>query len=134
MGPKPSPLPLPALLSQSLVAFTIELDNEFEHRMRHRTTRPAAGVGTERGPWLTSVAMWSNCLRYVTEDGVTVGELARLARTGTNLDGMRRWGWVSVEPDPLKGGRRPPRPNAVLRPTSAGLQAQAVWPPLFPLV
>ena len=33
------PLPLPTLLSQPLVAYTIEFDNEAEHRMPHRTTR-----------------------------------------------------------------------------------------------
>ena len=31
-------LPLSALLSQTLVAFTIEADNEAEHRIPHRTT------------------------------------------------------------------------------------------------
>jgi hypothetical protein len=31
-------LPLSALLPQTLVAFTIEFDNEFEHRIPHRTT------------------------------------------------------------------------------------------------
>jgi hypothetical protein len=31
-------LPLPAPLSQALVAFTIELDNEVEHQMPHRTS------------------------------------------------------------------------------------------------
>jgi hypothetical protein len=47
------------LLSQTLVAFTIELDNEFEHRMQHRTT---AGGG-KRGRWLVSLVLWSNCPR-----------------------------------------------------------------------
>jgi hypothetical protein len=32
------PLPLSALLSQVLVAFTIEFDNEAEHRLPHSTT------------------------------------------------------------------------------------------------
>jgi hypothetical protein len=31
-------LPLSALASQALVAFVVELDNEFEHQMPHRTT------------------------------------------------------------------------------------------------
>ncbi len=35
----PPPPPLPTLLSQALVADTIELDNEAEHRLPHRTTR-----------------------------------------------------------------------------------------------
>lgn len=33
-----SALPLSSLVSQALVAFTIELDNEFEHRSPHFTT------------------------------------------------------------------------------------------------
>ena len=49
------PVPLPTLLSQALVAYTIEFDNEAEHRMPHRTTR---GTGPRlRGVWLVSMAM-----------------------------------------------------------------------------
>ena len=39
MGTVSPSLPLPTLLSQALVAHTIELDNEAEHRLPHRTTR-----------------------------------------------------------------------------------------------
>ena len=46
-------LPLPTLLSQLLLAFTIEFDNEFEHRAPHRTTSGGTG-GRRRGPWLVS--------------------------------------------------------------------------------
>jgi hypothetical protein len=53
-------LPLTALLSQTLVAYTVEFDNEFEHRMPHRTTISAASAGG--GPWLVSMVMWFNCL------------------------------------------------------------------------
>jgi hypothetical protein len=54
--------PLPTLLSQALVAFTIEFDNESEHRIAHRTRRgPAAGV---RGPWLVSLATWANFMQW----------------------------------------------------------------------
>ena len=55
-------LPVSALLSQLLVALTIEVDNEFEHHMRHRTSNHGA---SGRGPWLTSFAMWGNFLRFV---------------------------------------------------------------------
>jgi methyltransferase (TIGR00027 family) len=55
--------PLPALLSQALVAFTIEFDNESERQIQHRTTSgPAAG---SRGPWLVSRAMWANFMRFI---------------------------------------------------------------------
>jgi methyltransferase (TIGR00027 family) len=53
-------LPLSALLSQALVAFTIECDNEFERQMPHSTTSQGRVPGA---PWLVSMAMWSNCLR-----------------------------------------------------------------------
>jgi len=44
----PAALPLSALLSQALVAFTIEADNEAEHRLPHRTDlRPRARFA----PW-----------------------------------------------------------------------------------
>jgi hypothetical protein len=42
-----NPFALSALLSQALVAFTIEFDNEFEHLMAHRDPgrgRAAAAV------------------------------------------------------------------------------------------
>src|SRR5205085_1639697 len=91
-------LPLSALLSQVLVAFTIEFDNEFEHQMPHRTTKHGATPGSPYAPWLVSLAMWSNCMRFVGEEGITLGELQRLARTTTNLAGMQRWGYILVEP------------------------------------
>jgi hypothetical protein len=64
--------PLPTLLSQALVAFTIEFDNEFEHRMPHRTTNHGStNHGSKRGsrqdPWLVSLVMWSNCMRFAGE-------------------------------------------------------------------
>ncbi len=85
---------LSALLSQTLVAFTIEFDNEFEHRMPHRTS----DYGGDSAPWLVSMAMWFNCMRYVGEGGISVKDLERAARTHTNLDGMRRWGYVTISP------------------------------------
>ena len=85
---------LPTLLAQTLVAFTIEFDNEFEHRMPHRTNY----FGGDMGPWLVSMAMWFNCMRYVGEDGISAKDLERAARTRTNQDGMRRWGYVTTSP------------------------------------
>lgn len=112
-------LPLSALLSQALVAFTIEFDNEFERRMPHRTTRH----GSAAGPWLVSMVMWSTCMRFAGDDGVTLAELEDLARTPTNLNGMQRWGYVTVEPRP---GASP-----LIRATSKGRMAREVWRTLF---
>jgi DNA-binding MarR family transcriptional regulator len=120
-------VPLSALLSQVLVAFIVECDNEFERRMPHSTTSHGRTPGA---PWLVSMAMWSNCLRFVGEEPITVGELERCARTGTNLDGMRRWGYIDIRPDPDDRRARPPRRDLAVRATAAGLRAQQVWLPL----
>jgi DNA-binding MarR family transcriptional regulator len=123
-------LPLSALLSQVLVAFVIEFDNDFERQMPHRTTDHGRTQGQGKVPWLVSMAMWSNCMRFVTTDGITVGELARRARTGTNLPGMQRWGYITIAPDPADTRPKPPRSGWVIRATASGRRAQQVWLPL----
>jgi hypothetical protein len=122
-------LSLSALLSHALVAFTIELDNQAEHRLPHRTTNHGA-ASQGNGAWLTSVAMFENCLRFVTDQPITVGELETLARTGTNLDGMRRWGYITIDGTAEKIHHGRPGPGAVLRATARGLQARQIWLPL----
>jgi DNA-binding MarR family transcriptional regulator len=124
-------LPLPTLLSQTMVAFTIEFDNEFEHQMPHRTSNHG---GSGQGPWLVSMAMWSNCMQFIGEEGVPAGKLADLARTPTNLNGMVRWGYVVVAPDPADNRPKPPRSQWVIRATPKGRMAQEVWRPLFSVI
>ncbi len=124
-------LPLPALLSQVLVAFTIEFDNESERQIPHRTTAHGASPGSLHAPWLVSLAMWENCMRFVGEEGVTIRALEELARTATNLNGMERWGYVTVEPNPADTRPKPPRRDWVIRATPAGRKAQEIWRPLF---
>ncbi|HEX4259187.1 MAG TPA: hypothetical protein VH089_29135 [Streptosporangiaceae bacterium] len=124
--PLTGPLPLPTLLSQALVAYTIEFDNEAEHQMPHRTTRYSQpGL---RGLWLVSMAMWLNCMQYVTAEPMLVSELEQRARTGTNLDGMRRWGYVLLESESGDPRRKPA--DLTIRATRKGQQAQEVWQPL----
>ncbi len=134
MAAMDSRVPLPTLLSYALVAFTIEFDNEFEHRMHHRTTRHGRTAGSLHAPWLVSLAMWSNCMRFVGEEGVTVRELERLARTKTNLNGMERWGYIVVAPDPADRRPKPPHSDWLIRPTPAGRKAQEVCQPLFVVI
>src|SRR5207302_2159147 len=55
-----SALPLSTLLSQALVAFTIELDNDFELQMPHVTTMGMKAGRSADGPWLVSFVMWAN--------------------------------------------------------------------------
>jgi len=122
-------LSLSALLSQALVAFTIECDNEAEHRIPHRTTDYGPSEqGT--GAWLVSMVMYENCLKFVGEEPITVAELERLARTGTNLDGMRRWSYITIDGTASKIHKSRPGPDAVLRATPRGLQAREVWAPI----
>ena len=121
------------MLSQALVEFTIEFDNEAEHRLPHRTTDYGAS-GQGGGPWLVSLAMWENCMRYVTGEPITVRQLETLARTGTNLDGMRRWGYITIDGTARKIHKSRPGPDAALRATPGGLRARQVWLPLAGLI
>jgi DNA-binding MarR family transcriptional regulator len=124
-------LPLSALLSHVLVAFTIEFDNESEHQMPHRTTNHGSTAGSLDVPWLVSLAMWDNCMRFVGENGVTVHVLEKLAHATTNLNGMERWGYIVIKPDPADTRLKPPRRDWMIRATPAGRKAQEVWRPLF---
>ncbi|MGA8030381.1 MAG: MarR family winged helix-turn-helix transcriptional regulator [Bryobacteraceae bacterium] len=124
-------LPLSTLLSQLLVAFTIEFDNEFEHRNPHRTTAHGSAAGSGYGPWLASMVMWANCVQFVPEEGISVAELERLARTKTNWNGMQRWGYIVVQPEPADNRTKSSRSNWIVRATPKGRKAQEVWRPLF---
>lgn len=132
-------LPVSTLLSQTLVAFTIEADYEFEQRMPHSTTEgrrrgQAAGGGN---PWLVSLAFWSMCLAHVPEQGTTVGEVLErgfLEDTfllGTN-PGIVRWGYLRLDP----GDSTSKRPNKswLVRVRPAGHRAQQTWAPIPHLV
>jgi hypothetical protein len=112
-----TPVPLPALLSQLLVAFTIEFDNASEQRIPHRSARgPAAGG---RGPWLVSQPMWANFLRFVDHHEAPFEEVKGPARM-TNFGGLLRWGYVLVGPEPRR----------VVRLSPAGERAAEVFRPL----
>ncbi|QNI33348.1 hypothetical protein H7849_05140 [Alloacidobacterium dinghuense] len=109
-------LPLPTLLSHALVAFTIEFDNESEHQLPHSTTNHGLTPGPFPKPWLVSMVMWCNCMQYVSEEGVTVAEMEQLARTPTNLDGMRRWGYIHLAPHPDDKRAKPPQSAWLITP------------------
>src|SRR5260370_26493421 len=129
----PAALSVSALLSQALVAFTIEFDNESEHRLPHRTTNCGACSHGD-GAWLVSLVMWENCMRFVSDEPITVGELETFARTRTNLDGMRRWGYITIDGSAQKIHRGRPGPDAVLRATAKGLRARPVRLPMPRLI
>jgi DNA-binding MarR family transcriptional regulator len=126
-------VPLPTLLSHTLVAFTIEFDNEFEHQVPHRTTNHGSTAGVRHAPWLVSRVMWSNFLRYVPEEGTTIGELKRLLpmpdKSMQNwVTRMSQWwGYVAVEPKLAGNSSRRNSPDALVRPTAGGRKAIEVW-------
>jgi hypothetical protein len=108
---------LPTLLSQALIAFTIEFDNEFEHRIEHHT-------GNQGGPgvWLTSMAMWSNFMRLIPGDGVALATVQANGRI-TNLAGLQPY------PDGWRATRNPYRAR-----TQAMLADPASALPRYPMV
>jgi hypothetical protein len=131
----PAALPLSTLLSQVLVAYTIELDNEFERRLLQ------AGAGAR----VTSLVMWSNFMRFVG-DGITVGDLPSVAgvskaRMLSTLGGMERWRYVFVGTEAAErpptdkrdgwGSSRGLRADWIVRPTPAGRKAREIWLALF---
>ena len=114
--PQPTALSLSALLSQTLVAYTIEFDNEAEHRLPHRTTsHGASGPATaRRRGWCHWPCGRTACASSPTSPSPSPSSRA-LARTGTNLDGMRRWGYITIDGTAKKIHRGRPGPDAVLR-------------------
>jgi hypothetical protein len=123
--------PLSCALSQVLVAFTIELDNEFERRMAE------TGVGRRFG---ISLVMWSNFLRFVGE-GILVKELPDAAglpkaRVLSVVGGMERWRYVTVGPQTAEkrdgyGSKRGLHADWVIRRAEAGVAADEIWSALL---
>jgi DNA-binding MarR family transcriptional regulator len=127
----PDRVPLSALLSQALVAFTIELDNEFERRMPHRTTDGGKSTGDRPTPWLGSFVLWANFLRFVDPAGTPVAKLA--SNPGVMRQwfaGMNRWGYVIIRPDPHDTRPAPPKRDWIVRLREGGELAREVWPAL----
>jgi len=121
-----------ALLSQTLVAFTVELDNEFERRMSD-AGYPGA---------LLSSTVWASLMRFVGESGITVRNLMTSAsapeeRIRLQLGCLERWRFIELDPKPTSGRRegwgsgRGIRGDWSVRLTARGLAASMIWPPLF---
>jgi DNA-binding MarR family transcriptional regulator len=126
-----STTPLPVLLSQVLVALVIEFDNEFAVRLSKTWARPF-GV---------SMVIWSNFMRFVSEEGVTVGHLVTQSCVPKEavvsvVGGTERWGYITVDHDPADGV--PPRrkgfgsgrgvkTDTVIRPSMTGKIARDLW-------
>jgi DNA-binding MarR family transcriptional regulator len=124
---------LSVLLSQVLLAYTIEFDNEFELQMSKTYARP----------FKTSLVMWSNFMRYVRDEGTTVDEIARHAcatvkSVASVVGGMERWGYITVDhespgPAPARkgfGSATGVKASTVIRPSMVGALAIERWTPL----
>ena len=111
------------LLSWAWIAFAMEADNVVE----------AAGAERVGRLFRISVAMWSNGLRFIGDEGITVDGLRARARAACNIGGLERWGWITVgDVGPGRragyGSQRGVRGDTVLRPTRAGAYARRLWP------
>jgi hypothetical protein len=116
------PRPLSALLSQVLVAYTIEFDNEFERQ-----------TGTN-----LSLVVWSNLMRFLTGEGITIRaladhSLAPVERLKTQLGCLERWGFVVLQPGKRDGwgSARGMKNDWIVRPSERGVRAINTWPSLF---
>lgn len=139
--------PLSALLSQILVAFTVEFDNEFERQIA-QAGHPGARL---------SLVVWSNLIRFIPPQGISVRAIAAnslLEQTQIKfmLGCLERWGFVVLQPGsgeqapkvrlrrafPVRdgfGSGRGINADWVVRLTEArGEKAQRIWPPLFELI
>jgi|SRR5579862_2962488 len=86
-----SRLPLPALLSHALIAFTLEFDAELDRKARE--------LGIKKSP--PSLSMWLNVLRFVAADGIDERRLPALSgiskpATRISVACLERHGWVAV--------------------------------------
>lgn len=137
---------LASLISQVLVAYTVEFDNAFELQMGARGF-PGARL---------SLILWARLIRFISENGITVDELRAQIPEASDaikhqLGCLERWRFIVLrdksngerasiaslrdEPDREKrdgwGSGRGIRGDWTVRLTRKGLAAREVWPPLF---
>ncbi|HLJ56119.1 MAG TPA: hypothetical protein VKT77_13855, partial [Chthonomonadaceae bacterium] len=85
--------------------------------------------------WLMSMAMWTNFMRLLPEEGIAVRELTARAclpkgSAHPSLALMTRHRYAAVAPPVAANHRSAFRQDAIVRPTPAGRRAQEVWRPL----
>jgi hypothetical protein len=138
--------PLSALLSQVLIAFTLELDEEFEKQMRESGYAGAS----------LSAVIWSTLMRFLAGTSPSVRDLASQSlssekRVKFELGCLERWSFITLEADPADdrpiavrphrlagrllrdgwGSGRGIRSDWIVRPTAKGHRAIEIWTPLF---
>ena len=133
-------LPLSTLLSQALVAYTIEFDNEFEQRAPHITTvGRGGGRGEWPGPWLVSQVMWTNFIRFIEDGGTPVHELQALACLSeptikSRLHHLEWWRYLTFAPHPDETRAKPRYRDLLVHLTPGGERSRDEWKPLNALV
>jgi hypothetical protein len=128
-------LPLHALLSFALVAFTIEVDNQFEHRVPHRTTTGKTAPVQADSPWLVSLSMYANFLRFLGGDeAITISQFkhrANLSKEATRMWLTRLsswWGYTFIERS--QAAAKPA--DWIIHLTRGGKRACEAWQTLLP--
>lgn len=125
-------LPLSALLSQALVAYTIEFDNEFEERAPHITTVGRRVSKRGKGPWLVSQVMWTNFIQHIEPKGTPVRALqarACLSEPGikSRLHHLEWWKYLTFEPDPTDIRSKPRYRDLLVHLTPGGERSRDEW-------
>lgn len=133
--PMPDELPVMSRLSQVLVAFTIEVDNELERRLPHFTMKYGSSNSGFGSPWLISVVFWMLVLRHVGPGMISVRELVDRSglspeRISSCVNGLVRWGYVLHHVDPNDARPKPPKVDWVVIPTTNGKR----WHETCPIV
>lgn len=142
--------PLSALLSQILVAFTLEFDNEFEAQIG-KAGHPGARL---------SLVVWSNLIRFVPDEGISVRDLTKKAlaeepQIKFMLGCLERWGFIALKPGTAKRENNAPRKHLrsgrevrdgfgsgrgiagdwiVKLTATRGTRAKEIWSPLFGII
>jgi DNA-binding MarR family transcriptional regulator len=132
-------LPLSTLLSQALIAYTIEFDNEYEQRAPHTTTVSRLAKIRGGGPWLVSQPMWTLFLRHIGAKGTPVHEiqaLACLSERGikSRLHHLEWWQYIKFAPDPSETRAKPRYRDLLVHLTPGGKRARDEWKPLNSLI
>ena len=135
-----APKPLSVLLSQILVAYTVELDNAFELGMS-RAGFPGARL---------SLVVWTNLMRFIPEGGISVRDLQTTSsssddRSNLQLGCLERWGFIYFQQDSRLRGPPETRRDGwgsgrgikatwVAHLARRGRLAAGIWPKAWPEV
>jgi hypothetical protein len=127
--------PLSTLLSQVLVAHTIEFDDLAEQRVFHGTTVGGRAAMAAGGVWFTSRVMWTNFVRYMDRAGRPVREVQELACLSENaiksrLHHLEWWSYLTFARDPKDTRAKPRYLDQLVQLTPNGESAGKSWAPI----